>query len=407
MKEILTRNLGLKILSLSIAFLLWLIVINLEDPAIVGNFEGIPVTVINEEAIDSIDKVYNIVSGEEIDIKVKGKRSIIENLSRTDFIATADLEELSIVNAMEIKVSVPKYANQVEIIDQSVTTMKISLENLVTEQFRVDIVERGTIKEGYYISEKTASPNLVQIKGAQSVISKIKEVVVGVDVTGADETFTITASPQVYDHNGTLMNPEKMELSHNEFNITVNLLETKTVKLFLELEGTPAYGYDYVSFEYEPKEVEIAGTRQELDKVPLITGSYSINGAREDIEDEVNINDFIDKDVILIDSNQNAVINVDIEPLENKEIMFPTSSIKIKNLPMGVAVEFMESGPLAVKATGLNSAISAINTSNINPYIDLADFEGSSGDATVLFDPSIDGVELFKVTVPIRLVDVE
>lgn len=403
MKEMLTKNLGLKILSLSIAFLLWLIVINLEDPAIVGNFEGIPVTVINDDALDSIDKVYDIISGEEIDIKVKGKRSIIENLSRTDFIATADLEELSLVNAMEIKVSVPRYASQVEIIDQSVSTMKISLEDLVTEQFRIDIVERGTIKEGYYINEKTASPNMVQIRGAQSVISKIKEVVVGVDVTGADETFTITSSPQVYDHNGTQMNLEKMELSHNEFNITVNLLETKTVKLFLELEGTPAFGYDYVSFEYEPKEVEIAGTKEELAKVPHIIGSYNIIGAREDIEDEVNINDFIDKDVILIDNNQNAVINVDIERLENKELVFPTSNITVRNLPENVTVEFEEPGPITVKATGLQSKLSALNANNIKPYIDLADFQGDSGDVTILFDPSISEVEFSIVTIPIKL----
>ncbi len=405
MKEILTRNLGLKILSLSIAFLLWLIVINIEDPVIVGNFEEISVTVINEDALDSIDKVYDVVSGELIDIKVRGKRSVIENLSRTDFIATADLEELSFVNAMEIKVSVPRYSNQVEIVEQSVSTMSISIEDIVTEQFRIDIIERGTIKEGYYINEKTASPNLVQLKGAQSVISKIKEVVVGVDVTNADETFTIPATPQVYDHNGTLMNSEKMEFSNTEFNITVTLLETKTVQLFLELEGTPGYGYDYVSFEYEPKEVEIAGTKEELAKVPHIIGSYNINGAREDIEDEANINDFIDKDVILIDNNQNAVINVDIERLETKDVVFPISNIKFRNLPENVTVTFDLSGPLTTKVTGLQNTITSINANNINPYIDLSDFQGNSGNATILFDPSIKEVSLSELSVPIKLID--
>ena len=405
MKEMLTRNLGLKILSLSIAFLLWLIVINIEDPAIVGNFEGISVTVINEEALDSLDKVYDILSGEVIDIKVKGKRSIIENLSRTDFIATADLEELSIVNAMEIKVSVPRYVEQVEIVNQSVSTMEISLEDLVTEQFRIDIIERGTIKEGSYINEKTASPNMVQLKGAQSVISKIKEVVVGVDVSGADETFSITATPQVYDHNGTLMNAEKMEFSHEEFNITVNVLDTKTVKLFLELEGAPAYGYDYVTFEYEPKEVDIAGTKEELAKVPHIVGSFNINNAREDIEDEININDFIDQDVILIDNNQNAVVNIDIERLETKDIVFPTNNIKVRNVPENSTVEFVNAEPIVVKVTGLQRAISSLNANNINPYVDLSEFEGDRGSSAILFDSSISDVEFSNVSVLIQLND--
>lgn len=331
MKEILNENLGLKILSLVIAFVLWLIIVNVEDPVIVGNFEGIPVTVANEDSLDSIDKVYDVISGEVVDIKVQGKRSVIESITRADFIATADLEELSVVNAMEIQVSVPKYADQVEIVDQSVSTMKISLEDLVTEQFRVDIVEKGSVKEGYYISEKTASPNIVQIGGAESVISKIKEVVVNINVVDAEETFTINASPQVYDHNGSLMDKDKMTFSHEEFEITVNLLETKTVKLLLELEGEAASGYRYVNFEYEPKEVEIAGTREELDKVPHIAGTYNIANAQDDIEDEVNISDFIEAEVILIDENQNVAINVDIEPKESEDLTSSVDDIKINN----------------------------------------------------------------------------
>lgn len=407
MKEMLTRNLGFKISSLIIAFLIWLIIINIEDPAIVGNFEDIPVTIINEDVLGSMDKVYDVLSGEVVDVQVKGKRSIIENLSRAEFIATADLKELSIVNAVEIKISVPKYEGEVEIVGQSVTTMEISLEDLVTEQFRVDIVERGTVREGYYINEKTASPNIVQVKGAQSVISKIKEIVVDVNVNMADETFTITATPQVYDHNGTLMDSDKMSFSHEEFEIKVNVLETKTVKLRLELEGDPAPGYGYVAFKYEPKEVEIAGTKEALDKVPHIMGTYNINYARKDIEDEIDINDFIDQDVILIDDNQNAVVNIDIEPLETKNVTFPSNKIRIINIPEDKEVDFQDQAPITVKASGLTDEIGKLNPNNINPYIDLKDFEGDFGEVEILFDSDQMNIKFERVSTFISLNDLE
>ena len=403
MKEILTRNPGLKFLSLFIAFIIWLIIMNIEDPAIELRFDNIPVTVINEEALGSIDKIYSIVSGEEVDVVVKGKRSIVEGLSRTDFTVTADLEELSIVNAMEIKVTVPGYGDQVEIVKQSVSTMAISLEKLVTEQFRVDIVERGSVRGGYYINEKTASPNIIQVSGAESIISKIKEVVVDVNVSGADETFTINATPQVFDHNGTLMDSEKMQFNHEEFAITVTLLETKTVKLFIEIQGTAAMGFDYSSFEYEPKEVEIAGTGLELAKVPHILGTYNISGAREDIEDEVNINDFINNDIILIDEEQNAVVNIDIEPVETKEISFPTNRIKINNVPENKTVEILRSNALTVEVGGLQSEIEKVNLNNINPYIDLSAFEGNRGNISILFNSEDGKVTFSEVNIPIEL----
>ena len=35
---------------------MWLIIINIEDPVIIGTFEGIPVKVINEDALESEEK---------------------------------------------------------------------------------------------------------------------------------------------------------------------------------------------------------------------------------------------------------------------------------------------------------------------------------------------------------------
>lgn len=403
MKKKLTNNLGLKILSLIIAFLIWLVIINIEDPAIIGTFEGIPVEVINEDALESEDKAYDIIDGDVVDIEVKGKRSVIEKLSRANFEATADLSQLSVVNAVEINVSVLGYSEQVEITQQSVSTMKVSLEDVVTKTFRVDIIEKGSLVEGYYINEKTASPNMIEVTGAESIIEKIKEVTVVVDISNADESFTISSTPQIYDHNGTLMDPEKMELNSEEFDITVNLLRTKTVKLFLNLEGEPASDFTYVSFEYEPKEVEIAGTEEELAKVPNISGTYNIDDARADIEDEVNIADFIEQDVILIDDNQNAVINVDIEALEKKDFTFNTSGIEVRNLPENMTLEYDNPGPLIVKASGLAEEIAKVNKNSLNPYIDLEKLEGNSGMISVMFDPEEGNVNFSDVKVLISL----
>ena len=290
-----------------------------------------------------------------------------------------------------------------EITHQNVSTMKVSLEDVVTEQFRVDIIERGVLAEGYYINEKIASPNIIQVRGAESIINKIKEVTVFVDITNADESFNITSTPQIYDHNGTLMDPEKMELSHEKFDITVNVLKTKTVKLFLDLEGEPARGFTYVAFEYEPKEVEIAGTEEELAKVPSIIGSYNIDYARADIEDEVNIADFIKNDVILIDDNQNAVINIDIEPLENKDFTFNTVGVEVRNLPENMTLEYDNPGSFIVTVSGLEEELLKVTRSSLIPYIDLEDFEGNSGEALVLFDSDVEGIYFSDVKLAISL----
>lgn len=51
MKSKLTYNLGLKVLSVFIAFALWLIVVNYDDPTISNTYSGIQVEIVNQDAL--------------------------------------------------------------------------------------------------------------------------------------------------------------------------------------------------------------------------------------------------------------------------------------------------------------------------------------------------------------------
>ena len=59
MKKTLTSNIGLKLISLIAAFILWMIVVNTDDPMITRTYSGISVEVINTEEIT--DQVNNSI----------------------------------------------------------------------------------------------------------------------------------------------------------------------------------------------------------------------------------------------------------------------------------------------------------------------------------------------------------
>ena len=405
MKKRLTRNLGLKILSLLMAFLVWVVILNVDDPVTTDSFYDIPVTKINENALAQKDKVYDVISGDTVDVKVKGKRSIIESLKESDFQAVADLSELSIVNAVPIDVTIPKYGDSVEIIKENYT-MQVSLENLETKQFRIDVVTTGDVSEGYYIKEKTASPNIIQVSGAESVINKIKDVVVEVNVGSARESFKKTGVvPKVYDKNGTLMDSGKMKLSYEAVDVSVDLLKTKTVNLFIDLKGTPYPGYKYGKPDFEPRQVVIAGEQSELDKVQYIMGEYNIDNQRTDIEDEVNIADFIKNDVILIDENKTAVINVKVEKLKSKDISYNSNEIEFRNLPVGLAAVLNETNAIQVEVMGEEDILSNINKYNLKPYIDLADTEIGTKLFNLEFSPPDSGLTISNTSVSVTITE--
>ncbi|WFR58189.1 CdaR family protein [Anaerocolumna sp. AGMB13025] len=402
MKERLTRNLGLKILSLLVAVLVWVVILNVDDPVTTDTFNDIPVTKINENALAHNNKVYEVVSGDTVDVKVKGKRSIIESLKNSDFQAVADLSELSITNAVPIDVTVPKYGDNVEVVKENYT-MQVSLEDLVEQQFRIDVVTTGSVPDGYYIKDKTTSPNIIKVSGPESAVDKIKEVVVEVNVSNERESFKKTAVPKVYDKNGTLMDSGNITLNYEEVDASIELLKTKTVNLFIEVKGTPYYGYIYKDPKFEPHQVVIAGTQEELDKVQYIIGEYYINNQKEDIEDKVNIADFIKNDVILIDDNQTAVININIEKMESKDVSLNNNDIELKNIPDGLSAELNNIEPIQVEVMGEDEQLLNVSKYNLKPYIDLSDADIGTKLFNIQFSPTEEGVTIPSTSVSVTI----
>ena len=73
-----TNNFGLKILAAVFAIVIWLVVVNIEDPEKTKGFV-IPVTIENSDYLTDMGKTYDILNNsDKISFTVTGKRSIIE-----------------------------------------------------------------------------------------------------------------------------------------------------------------------------------------------------------------------------------------------------------------------------------------------------------------------------------------
>ena len=61
MKKKLMNNLVIKLLSVFVAFFVWLVIINVIDPTTTKHFSSIPVVILNENVITSANQVFEVV----------------------------------------------------------------------------------------------------------------------------------------------------------------------------------------------------------------------------------------------------------------------------------------------------------------------------------------------------------
>lgn len=375
MKEKLTNNIGLKLLSLALATLLWLVVINSQDPVETRTFEDIPVTIINEDSLTAKDKIPEVVEGDTVSVVVEARRSVCDKLTKDDIVAIADFEKISVTDAVPIEISVKGYNDhEVEIVRGMNQVMKLRLEDSMTKDFRVKISTAGQTKEGYVIGDMVASPNMITLTGSSTQISKIKEVVLMVDVEGISKDSLTTGVPVIYDMNGDVVSSGKVSMSATEIQVTIPVLKTKTVRILVKTTGEPEAGYELGTISYQPDMVTIAGTPSDLVLLGTTLTAYcDITGQSGTVEENIDIATLWDPEfesIRLVDEEKLAV-TITMKEFEEKEMEITENSVEVRGLKDTLEATVIELSSHRVSVKGRQENLKGINLAVLAPYIDL------------------------------------
>lgn len=398
MKRKLTNNLGLKILSVMVAFVVWLVILNVDDPTITARITGIDVKTINGESITGAGMYYEVESNDSVTIVIKGKKSIVDTLTAADFYAEADLSKYSITNAVPIEVTLAKkYASEPEIVEGKSQTMMLSVENYLTKQFDVVIQTKGEPAEGYYISadEINASPNRINVSAPESVMKKINEVRIDVYVNDANKEFRVIAEPKAYDINGVIIKSDKIKFGVNSISVSANPLKTKDVPVEINVIGDLEDGYVITEYKSSVEELKVAGTKAYLDKIDKIVLDVDVTGYVDDYNSTFNLRNYLLNEIKVISSIKECEVTLDIEKLVEKKLEFSAKDIKFLNLRTDVMTDYMAEEKLYVTVRGLSDVVAELDVTMFAPHIDMEKLVIGKQNTKVEFE-SVEGVEIIQ-----------
>ncbi len=372
-KDRIFKNFGYKLLSVFFACLLWLVVMNTSDYQTTKEINNIPVSQLNGDVLNELDKIYEVAKGDTVDIVVKGRRSVVGNLSASDFIATADLSEMSITNTVQINV-VPvdlslKNQLSITIVDN---IMSLNLEEKVKVQFPTKVRVSGEPKAGYTVGMTTASPNIITIEGPKSTVEKITEVSAAVDVSGESEDFDAYSYLTIYDAYGKPITSEKLTLSDNEAKITVNMFPVKTVPVVVNLIGAPADGFVVEETKFSPESVKIAAERSVLNSIEEIdVNNISVSGINEDLQQTVSMNTYLPDGAICAEDEDDIVISVKLAETVDKTYDVTKSAIKLVGKDSHYNYKLTLSS-FKLIATGFDDVIQEVKLADFGMTVDVS-----------------------------------
>lgn len=386
-------HIGYKISAVLLAIVAWLAVANISDYQTTRQISNIPVTQINGDVLDELDQVYDVVSGDTVDIIVKGRRSVVGTLDKDDFTAIADLSTMSITDTVSISVEAKSNAVQSEINITCVdNTMKLNLEEKVTQQFPIKVVTTGSTKNGYAVSGTSSTPNIVKVEGPKSAVEKITEIRASVDVDKKYSSFETESELHIYDAYGEEITNDKITLDVASAKVSVEIYATKSVPIEVNLRGTPGDGYGVEGVVYQPQSVELVGPADALAKIETVdVDDVSVSGMTEDYQTDVDIRDYLPDGVSVVDIPPEITVNISITKLEDKKLTVTVNSFVLDKQVDGYQYEVTINN-FTITASGFADVVSKLTLDDVVPTIDCSGLPvGNHGNVTVTLK-EIDGV---------------
>ena len=394
MKERLFDHIGLKLLSLIIAFVMWFIVMNIEDATITKTIENITVKMMNEDSILDSGRVYDVTNGATVDVVVKGPRSIVENLDADNFDAYADLSQLSVTNSTVINVGInstlaAKKVKQVVVtpINQYVT---LSIENEIEKSIPVKIINTGSVEKGYALGSAVPTPNMITVSGPESVLANIVEARAVVDVNGADKDIVSTVTVGCIDGYGAAVAKDNMSLSAETVSVTIPVYKTKTIPINVKVGGTPKEGYGVKEINFEPDSIEVAGPEDELKYLDsLEISDVIVTDSVDNIEKNIDVSEYLPNEVFVADSTAGEIaINVEIEKQKERELALNTSNLNIIDTTKDKKYSIVSPIVLKIRLAGFADVIDSLKVTNLNARVSAKDLKPGSYVLQVEFDNS-------------------
>lgn len=391
LKNIFTKNLLLKVLSIIIAIIVWLLVVNIENPTMSRNFTS-NVEVINADVLTAQGRYYVIPEGQNsVTFRVTAARNVIEKLSSSDFYAVADMNNLEDDSRIPINISARNYANSLDI-STKLQYLRVEIGEEMSDKFIINPVITGEPASGFAVDEVEVTPNVVSVSGPDRIVNTIREVRAECGISNMNTDISESVVPVFLDGNGERVDTTKLDVSVSTVTVNVKLTNVKEVPITLE-GYTPAVAAEKMidSVSFTPDRVGIRGSSAILNdftEIEIPASVVDINTITSDFTTTVDITRYLPEGVKLSEDSQAEVtLSITFYTEGEREVEIPTGNITARGLSNDERVVYT-TAPISLTISGISSVIEELSPSDITGSIDVTGL--GIGEHTVRFIPDED-----------------
>ena len=275
------RNLLEKLASIVIATLLWIVVMDDQNPVIEGSYT-VPLS------FSSVPDGYKVLHGDQpVKLNLRGPRSYFVNYESKDFRAYSNLSGLD-EGDHEVKIEA-KFPQGFELISMSPSQAQIKLDPYIEQQMAADLIVTGAAGANATVTKVTQSSNTVTVIGSRTAVETINKIIGYVGLSGNKEDFSLQVPMTAINKDGRAVPDVRVVPSFLNVDVKIELgLIKKSV--LVEPDVVVAEGFDIERIAVDPEQVEIVGQEpvvMPIDKIK--TQTLTVPLGEKSVKQTVNL----------------------------------------------------------------------------------------------------------------------
>ncbi len=369
------RKIAYALLSLVVAFGLWLYVITNVSPDSENTYYNIPVVLTNETVLNDRGLMLEKEEQLTVSLKLAGNRSDLKKLNSSNITVTADLSKIVSEgqHTLSYNISFPGDVprTSLDVLSQNPADVKIGVAERKTREVPVVPVYQGTVPEGFLTDKEnvTMDYETVMVTGPAKVVDQIKQAVLQVDLEGRTETISQSYSYILCDAQGEPVDAQMVVTDVEQINLALTIQRYKEVQLMLNVIPGGGATRQNTKITMDLEKIQISGSEQMLSEMndTLVLGDLKLAEVLEDTKLEYEIK--LPEGITNLTGKSKVSVQVDFQGLVKKTV--EVSRFIQRGLPIGMEATLLTKA-LTVELRGPTAQIEAVTEEDLVVTVDLS-----------------------------------
>ncbi len=276
------KDVLLRLFAVIFAILMWLFVIEQENPDYSDRYRNIPLQI---EGIEHLSRENLIIidgGDATVSAKLTGKRDRMKLVSNDKLLAAVDVSSITEPGVYTLNYTVRIDVSDVTVTEKNPQQITVEVARFTSASIPVEVELTGALASGLTYNGYTVTPNMITVRGPEDVVKTIQSAKIKYNLDGVAASVDTKLSYELLDTDGKKVNNDLLTVDTPAVEFRVPVTMTKQVALTVGYYSSDMLSEDLIRTTMSVSSLMLQGdpdVMRDLNQIQV--GSISLRNAVE------------------------------------------------------------------------------------------------------------------------------